>query len=162
MKAKNEIEKSIFDYFVSLAEYDVRKLKRITGVHNVAIKSLAVENEKVYKFFFPFLTFSTNKGEMTGFQLVETAKKIPVHYCIEIDDFRRVSPLIEGSSRLLINAGYIYDSKLFRMLEKYNKDIKIDVFDEMSYDKLLETPSEEVVFTMAFLTAAAKRSIGNV
>ena len=159
MKAKNEIEKSIFDYFVSLAEYDVRKLKRITGVHNVAIKSLAVENEKVYKFFFPFLTFSTNKGEMTGFQLVETAKKIPVHYCIEIDDFRRVSPLIEGSSRLLINAGYIYDSKLFRMLEKYNKDIKIDVFDEMSYDKLLETPSEEVVFTMAFLTAAAKEAL---
>lgn len=159
MKAKNEIEKSIFDYFVSLAEYDVRKLKRITGVHNVAIKSLAVENEKVYKFFFPFLTFSTNKGEMTGFQLVETAKKIPVHYCIEIDDFRRVSPLIEGSSRLLINAGYIYDSKLFRMLEKYNKDIKIDVFDEMSYDKLLETPSEEVVFTMAFLTDAAKEAL---
>ena len=159
MKAKNEIEKSIFDYLVSLAEYDVRKLKRITGVHNVAIKSLAVENEKVYKFFFPFLTFSTNKGEMTGFQLVETAKKIPVHYCIEIDDFRRVSPLIEGSSRLLINAGYIYDSKLFRMLEKYNKDIKIDVFDEMSYDKLLETPSEEVVFTMAFLTAAAKEAL---
>lgn len=47
MKAKNEIEKCIFDYFVTLSQYDVRKLKCITMVHNVAIKSLAVENSYI-------------------------------------------------------------------------------------------------------------------
>ena len=158
-KVQNEIEKSIFDYFVSLAEYDVRKLKQITRVHNVAIKSLAVENEKVYKFFFPFLTFVTNKGEMTGFQILEAARKMKVCYCMEVDEFRRVSPLVEENNRLLINAGYIYDGKLLQMLKKYNKEVKIEMFDEMSYENFLETPEDEVVFTMENLLHTAKMSL---
>ncbi len=157
MKAKNEIEKCIFDYFVTLSQYDVRKLKYITTVHNVAIKSLAVENEQIYKLFFPFITFSTNKGSLTGFQILEAAKKMPLHYCADVDDYRRISPLLEGTKSLLINAGYIYDAKLLQMLEKYNKGIKLDMFDESSYDNLLEAPSKAVQTQMAlFMSLAAE------
>ena len=73
MKTKNIIEKCIFDYFSTIAKLDVRKLKQITMIHNIAIKSLAIENEKIYKLFFPFLTFSTNRGNLTGFQILEAA-----------------------------------------------------------------------------------------
>lgn len=85
-RARNTIEKCIFDYFVALSQYDVDRLKQITIVHNVAVKSLAVENEKIYHLFFPFLTFFTNKGNLTGFQLVEAAKKTAVYYCTEVDE----------------------------------------------------------------------------
>lgn len=44
MKAKSQLEKCIFDYFVSLSQYDVRKLKQLTQIHNVAI-----ENEQIFK-----------------------------------------------------------------------------------------------------------------
>lgn len=159
MKAKNEIEKCIFDYFVTLSQYDVRKLKQITMIHNVAIKSLAVENEQIYKLFFPFLTFTTNKGSLTGFQILDAAKKMPVHYCVEVDDYRRISPLLEGSKSLLINAGYIYDARLLQMLEKFNKGIKVEAFDESSYENLLETPAEEVQMQMALLMSAAAEAL---
>ncbi len=159
MKAKNEIEKCIFDYFVTLSQYDVRKLKYITTVHNVAIKSLAVENEQIYKLFFPFITFSTNKGSLTGFQILEAAKKMPLHYCADVDDYRRISPLLEGTKSLLINAGYIYDAKLLQMLERYNKGIKLDMFDESSYDNLLEAPSKAVQTQMALFMSLASEAL---
>ena len=84
-KARNDIEKCLFEYFMSLSKFDVNKLKRLTIIHNVAIKSLAVENEQIYKLFFPFLTFVPNIGDLTGFQLLEAAKRFPVYYCAEVD-----------------------------------------------------------------------------
>ncbi len=149
LRAKNQIEKSIFDYFVALSQYDVRKLKLLTQIHNVAIKSLAMENEQIYKLFFPFLTFPTNQGSMTGFQIVNAAKKVPVSYCVELDDFRRISPLLEGTKSLLINGGYIYDAGLLQRLTKFYKNVRIQAFDNGSYEHILEDAPEELSLKLA-------------
>lgn len=154
-KARNEIEKCLFDYFVTLSQYDVDKLKRLTIVHNVAIKSLAVENEQIYKLFFPFLVFSTNKGNLTGFQILEAAKKLPVYYCAQVDDYRRACPLV-GNARLLINAGYIYDTKLLQLLRHYYQGIRVEMFDEASYGELLEEPSKTMRQQLTELLAVAE------
>ena len=143
MKAKNQIEKCIFDYFVSLSQYDVDKLKMLTRIHNVAIKSLAVENEQIFKLFFPFLTFPTNRGIMTGFQIVNASKKVPVNYCVELDDFRRLCPLIEGTESLLVNGGYIYDAGILQKLPKYYKNVRVELFNDSSYENILSDPPED-------------------
>lgn len=143
MKAKNQIEKCIFDYFVSLSQYDVKKLKILTQIHNVAIKSLAVENEQIFKLFFPFLTFPTNRGIMTGFQIVNASKKMPVNYCVELDDFRRLCPLIEGTDSLLVNGGYIYDAGILQKLPKFYKNVRVEIFNDSSYENILAEPPED-------------------
>lgn len=143
MRARSQIEKCIFDYFISLSQVDVRKLKQITRIHNVAIKSLVVENEQIFKLFFPFLTFPTNQGELTGFQIVDASKKVPVHYCADVDDFRRICPLLEGTGSLLVNGGYIYDTSILQKLPQYYKNVKVVAFEDRSYDKLLAEPSGE-------------------
>lgn len=158
-KARNEIETCIFDYFVALAQYDVEKLKRLTMIHNVAVKSLAVENEQVYKLFFPFLTFSTNKGRLTGFQLVEAAKKVPAYYCTEVDDYRRACPLVGNGDSVLVNAGYIYDAKLLQLLKRYQRGVRMEVFDEASYGELLEEPTVAMKEGLAGLMAAARKAL---
>lgn len=140
MKAKNQIEKCIFDYFVSLSQYDVKKLKILTQIHNVAIKSLAVENEQIFKLFFPFLTFPTNRGIMTGFQIVNASKKVPVNYCVELDDFRRLCPLIEGTDSLLVNGGYIYDAGILQKLPRFYKNVRVEIFNDSSYENILAEP----------------------
>ncbi len=157
-KARNEIEKSLFDYFVSLSKFDVNKLKRLTSIHNVAIKSLAVENEQIYKLFFPFLTFVTSIGDLTGFQLLEAAKRFPVYYCAEVDDFRRARPLV-GSARVLVNAGYIYDTKLLQLLKHYFQGVRVEMFDEASYAELLEEPSDSRKKEMAYLVTASSQAL---
>lgn len=155
-KARNDIEKCLFDYFVSLSKFDVNKLKRLTLIHNVAIKSLAVENEQVYKLFFPFLTFVTNIGDLTGLQLLEAARRLPVYYCVEVDDYRRARPLV-GNARVIVNAGYIYDTKLLQLLKQYFQGVRIEMFDESSYTELLEEPSAGRKKEMAFLTSEMGR-----
>ena len=159
-RARNEIEKCIFDYFVALSQYDVNKLKQLTMTHNVAIKSLAVENEQIYQLFFPFLTFVTSKGRLTGFQVVEAAKRMPVYYCTELDDYRRACPLVGNGNGVLINAGYIYDTKLLQLLKRYQRGIRVEVFDEASYGELLEEPTPATKREMEPLMAKAGRALG--
>lgn len=155
LKAKGQIEKCIFDYFVSLSQYDVRKLKQLAQIHNVAIKSLVIENEQIFKLFFPFLTFPTNQGILTGFQIVNASKKVPVSYCLQIDDFRRLSPLLEGTGSLLVNGGYLYDAGILQKLPKYYKNVKITVFDNSSYDNLLvDATAEQAEALEGFLNYA--------
>lgn len=161
MKAKGAIEKCIFDYFVSLSQYDVRKLKQITQIHNVAIKSLVMENEQIFKLFFPFLTFPTNQGTLTGFQIVNASKKVPVNYCVEVDDFRRLCPLVEGTGSLLVNGGYIYDASILEKLPKFYKNVRIEVFDNSSYDNILADPPEDFVGEMEFFRTYAERGLEN-
>lgn len=159
LRAKNQIEKSIFDYFVALSQYDVRKLKLLTQIHNVAIKSLAMDNEQIYKLFFPFLTFPTNQGSMTGFQIVNAAKRVPVSYCVELDDFRRISPLLEGTKSLLINGGYIYDAGLLQRLTKFYKNVRIQAFDNGSYEHILEDAPEELSLELAPFLSWARQGL---
>lgn len=159
MKVKNQIEKCIFDYFVSLSQYDVRKLKQLTHIHNVAIKSLAVDNDQIFKLFFPFLTFPTNQGILTGFQIVDASKKIPVNYCVEVDDFRRISPLLDGTESLLINGGYIYDANILQKLPKYYKNVKIEMFDDNSYENVLVSPPKEIRKEMEEFLIYASRAL---
>lgn len=159
MRARNQIEKCIFDYFISLSQIDVRKLKQITRIHNVAIKSLVVENEQIFKLFFPFLTFPTNQGELTGFQIVNASKKVSVHYCADVDDFRRVCPLLEGTDSLLVNGGYIYDTSILQKLPQYYKNVKVEAFEERSYDKLLAEPPREIKRELEHFLAYAENAM---
>lgn len=159
MKAKGQIEKCIFDYFVSLSQYDVRKLKQLTQIHNVAIKSLVMENEQIFKLFFPFLTFPTSQGMLTGFQLVNASKKVPVSYCAELDDFRRLCPLVEGTGSLLVNGGYIYDAGILQKLPKFYKNVRIEMFDNSSYENILEDPPEDFAAGMELFRCYAARGL---
>lgn len=160
LRARSRIEKCIFDYFVALSQYDVECLKRITLVHNVAIKSLAVENEQIYRLFFPFLTFPSNKGHLTGFQITKAAKKTAVYYCMELDDYRRARPLLGNGKQILINAGYIYDTKLLQLLKRYYPGIRVEVFDENSYGELLEDADEALKEKLEGFLKVAGRALG--
>lgn len=158
-KARNVIEQCMFNYFVALSQYDVDKLKEITLIHNVAIKSLAVENEQIYKLFFPFLIFSTNKGNLTGFQIVEAAKRSTVYYCMEVDDYRRARPLAGNGKQVLINAGYIYDTKLLQLLKRYQNGIHVEVFDEAYYGELLEDADAVMKRNLGRFVETVKRAL---
>ncbi|MDE6203534.1 MAG: HSP90 family protein, partial [Lachnospiraceae bacterium] len=155
LHVKSQIEKSIFDYFVTLSQYDVRKLKQLTSIHNLAIKSLVVENEQIFKLFFPFLTFPTSQGVMTGFQIVSASQKIPVNYTVDVDEFRRICPLLEGTNSLLVNGGYVYDASILQRLPRYYKNVRVKAFDENSYENLLEEPPGELRDKMAYFIECA-------
>lgn len=143
-KARALIERSIIDYLLMLSEVDPQHLKSIIVLHNTAIKSLAAENDRVFKLLFPFLVFSTNAGDASGKQLLLAAKKSKVFYCDEVDAFRKMRPLLENSKTLLINAGYVYDATLIRRAVRANRSLHLQqLSDEMIGDILQPATSEE-------------------
>lgn len=156
IRAKAQIERSIIEYFSALAEYDTKRLTLITQIHNVAIKSLAVDHDKVYGLFFPFLTFPTSKGIMTGAQLLAAAKKRPVFYCDTVDSFRKICPVMEQKA-LLINGGYIYDTALLKKISKFHKNVAIKLLEEEAVGNFLtDVPLEEAARFGFFLEHANK------
>lgn len=158
-RAYAKIESCLINYFKDLSIYDVPKLKQLIGRHNLAIKSLTQENERVYEIFFPYLVFPTTKGKMTGMQLVNASQKYAVYYCIDLDTYRRVSPFMEYSRNILINAGYIYDAPILLHHYKYFKKSKIKQFEDTAFDHLLSKPEESTERILSIFTAAAEESL---
>lgn len=149
LRAKAQIERCIIQHFSDLAIYDSKRLTAITQIHNVAIKSLAVENNKIYGMFFPFLLFPTNRGTMTGEKLLSIAKKQTVYYCTSVDVFRKLCPILEQKN-ILVNGGYIYDSQLLSKIPKFHKKVSIKLLEEDAIGDLLNEISSEETQKLEF------------
>lgn len=141
LKAKAQIERRIIDYLTDLSQYNIDKLKAFTSLHNAAIKSLAVDSERVFKLFFPFFVFITTKGRLTGAQILNAARKMPVRYCYDLEDYQRAAPFVAHTRSLLINGGYIYDSTLLSQLGKYFKEAPVKPFEESTLGQLFDKAS---------------------
>lgn len=154
-RARAQIEHCIIDYLATLTELDPHRLQTIISLHNMAIKSLAADNDRVFRLLFPFLMFSTNRGDVTGAQLAQTAKKTTVFFCSEVDAFRKMRPLLEDKKTLLVNAGYVYDAALIRRAMRANRSLKIkELSDEMIGDVLQPASAEQETLFETFLEQA--------
>lgn len=144
IRAKADIEKCLLDYLTELTRYNIAKMKELAGIHNLSLKAFSLENSKVLKLLFPFLIFTTNKGNLTGAQILEVSKKRSVFYSIDVDIFRRTAPLLKYSKSLLVNAGYIYEADIFSELLKNNPKVPIKLFDDSFLEGLFENPDVDM------------------
>lgn len=62
----------------------------------------------------------------------------------------------------MVNAGYIYDTKLLQLLRRYHPGIRLEVFDEASYGELLEEPEEDTREELKELMEAAARTLSSL
>lgn len=143
LRMKSHIERCILEYLKTLASYNTPKLKTLIESHNVAIKSLMIENNNLYKMLYPFISFPTNKGYMTGKELIELSKKTTIYYCSEVDNYRKMCPIMSNNGKLLINAGYIYDASLINKLFKFHKNVNIKPMEEDAIGSILMDVDED-------------------
>ena len=141
LSAQEELSECIAKYLASLAKFDERRLAKIIQIHQLAIKSIAVENDELFKIFFDYLSFETTRGEMSGFEL--RTQIGTVVYTYEVDKFKQMSQVFTAQNRLLINVGYVYELDLIHKLpEFYDVDIMElneneieDVMEEITIDE---------------------------
>ena len=137
LHAKAQIENCILEYFTNLAKYNRHKLKILLGIHNVSIKSLLVDNDKVFITLFPFIIFHTNKGQMTGTDILKLSQKDTVYYCSDIDSYRKMRPIMDSNNKILINGGYIYDSTLLNKVKKFYPSTSITAVENDTISSIL-------------------------
>ena len=138
LQARRELSDCITEYLRHIARTDGALLQRIVRVHRLAVQSVAVEDDVLLRAFFPYLTFETSLGNVTGSWLLECG--MPISYTPYIDEFRQLSALSAARHMLLVNAGYTYTAELLERITLIDPEISVTVMKAERLDSLLDEP----------------------
>lgn len=139
--AQEELSECISNYLASLAKYDEKKLATIIHIHQLAIKSIAVQNDELFKIFFDYLIFETTKGEMSGFDLRTQIGTIV--YTYEVDKFKQMAQVFTSQNKLLVNVGYVYELELIYKLPNFYEVAIMELNENEIEDVMEEITIEE-------------------
>jgi molecular chaperone HtpG len=111
-QTREELGMCIRAWLLHLARHDPRRLVALVGVHHRAIKALAAEDDDVLALFLEHLPFETTVG-MLAFSEIRTQSEV-IQYAPTIDTFRQMAPVASAQGKLLVNAGYSFDTEVLR------------------------------------------------
>ena len=138
LRAREQLSDCITGYLRKLAEHNDTMLQRIVRIHRLAVQSVAVEDDTLYRAFFPYLTFETSFGTLTGSNLLQM--EMPVYYSPFNDEYRQVAAISRARDTLLVNAGYTYVAQLLERMPLLRSEIEVIQMKPERLDELLEKP----------------------
>lgn len=153
--AKKEFERAVRNYLERLAQENQERLGNLVSIHEQAIKSMAVWDDRMFRLFIDYLPFVTSEGSCTGRFLKHAGK---AEWISSVSRFQQLKPIFMAQGRLLICTGYTNDEELIKKLaDMYAPDLS--PLRESSMDLVLEElpPSERQ--STEFFTAAASRAV---
>ncbi|MBE6851973.1 MAG: HSP90 family protein [Ruminococcus sp.] len=137
--AKKEISQCISSYLERISIQNPTLLARIVSLHGLALKSVAAENERLFKIFMPYFNFETSFGIRKGKMLMNYDYSI--FYTTDSETFRQLKPVFCEKDELLVNCGLVYDKELISMLEKLNL-AHTEAINTNLLNTMLEDPDE--------------------
>ena len=137
-QAREELSNCISDYLTNLSVSNPDLLREIIRIHFMAIKSMACEDEAFFRTFIPFFKFETNMGEFTGKELLTHTEA--VSYALDMNQFHRTSALMLSQNQLLVNACYVYDAQLLRMMQEYDSSFVAVPLEYTTFEEFLSEP----------------------
>ncbi len=153
-QAREELSACISEYLIGLSQRNPALLEEMVHIHFMAIKSMACEDEVFFRTFIPFLRFETNMGELSGKELL--TRRDAVSFTNDINQFHRTSSLMLAQDQLLVNACYVYDTALLRMLQEYDESLILYPLEAVAFEDFLEEPGTEAQVAAAKLVQTAK------
>ncbi len=136
--AREEIGECIEAHLIDMSHKNPEILKKLVDIHNLAIKSMAIDNDELFNVFIDYLEFETTRGILSGSNLKKTDE--PFTFTFDVDKFKQYSPIFTAQEKLLVNAGYVYDDKLMMKLinsaeltaAELNEDEFLDNLEELT------------------------------
>lgn len=128
--ARVELGECLRKYLVEIAERDSRRFESFLGVHHVALKALAAEDEECFRLFIDWLPFETTRGHLPLRDLRANSQKLL--YTDNIAEFRQMEKLAIAQGLTLINAGYSYEPQLLSQLRDVFPNIDLERLDPAS------------------------------
>ncbi len=125
--AREALGEQLRTYLLNLAKTDPQRFNRILSIHELALKSLALEDDDCFAAFKDFFVFETVRGPMTIPQLL--AADGMVRYLPSIDQFKQISQVASSQGSNLVNAGYVYSAELLGRYAELHPDIDVQPVD---------------------------------
>lgn len=153
-KAKENIEKSIIEYIIDIAENDKRLFKEFFRIHNLTLMSLALESPKLFETLIDYFEFETTKGLLTGYEL-RNSKEVLV-YAPTRERYKQLSQLFFAQDKLLINVSYVHSLELLEGMGWFF-DLEVSAVEEWEVEELMkDLRSDDADAGFDFLRAANK------
>ena len=138
-KTREDIGNCIADYLKDLAAYDKNAYRRFLNIHSLVVKSMAVDDDEIFKLFIDDLEFYTTRGIMTGLELRLSNETL---LYAGLDEYKQLSQIFAAQGKLLIDSGYVYTRQLLYKMEDFfdmtTAEAKAEEVDEMLKDVSLE------------------------
>lgn len=113
--ARDNISQCLFEYIREIAKYNEPVFTSFMYLHQLAVKSVASENEELYREFIDYFTFHSTAGEITGRTIKQCGQ---VLYCSH-EKYRQLAQVFTAQKRLLVDIGYVYDYALLTAMPEY-------------------------------------------
>lgn len=143
VQARDELSECISSYLIGLSVTNPKLLEDMIRIHLMAIKSMASEDETFFRTFIPFISFETNTGTLTGKELL--TRREPICFTTDINQYHRTQSLVLWQGQTLVNACYVYDADLLRMMQDYDPDMILYPLEMTAFDEMLEEPPADAV-----------------
>ena len=137
LQAREELNDCLVRYLKRLATEKPGLLQKIVQIHQLAVQSVAVEDDALYQTFFPYLQFETPYGTLSGQVLLQADD--PICYAA-FEEFRQMMPIARAKHMMLVNAGYTYVRSLLERMYLLNPDIEVMSLQTLNPDTLLDAP----------------------
>lgn len=115
MQTREDLGSCILSYLKQLAVKRDSRFYRFLNVHDLIIKSMAIEQDDLFLLFIDYLDFSTTRGTKNGYELRTCGE--PLIYADSIDKYKQLSQIFFARGKLLINACYVYTLDLLHRME---------------------------------------------
>lgn len=136
-------------YLKTLAQENPQKLKDFIGLHNLALKSLAVEDDELFEVIIPWLPFESSLGTMYLQDYLQSTHTL--RYCDDLNQFKQLSRVAAAQNIAVINGAYVYATELLKKYVHLNRDVHLDRVDSASITTNFQTLTiEEREQSMAF------------
>lgn len=135
-KTRDELGQCIINYLSMIAFTDSKKLSKIVSIHDLAIRSLAVDDDSLFRIFFDYLSFETSQGTKTGYEL-RTQYDV-FQYTDSVDKFKQISAIFNAQNKLIINGGYVYITELIEKVPYIYEGIRIELINSSDVVQVME------------------------
>lgn len=150
---KEDMESCLSEYLLALGKSDPDRLKAIIDIHELAIKSLAIENDEILSLFWRWFTFETTQGRMRLGDFLDRNQSI--YYIPRLEQYRQITQIAAAEDLAVVNGGYVYDSQLLQRIDMLTPDIDINVFEvEDLANRLTSLNPQETETTAGFVEYA--------
>ena len=139
LEAESQIEHCISSYLERISIRNPALLAKIVSIHGNALKSVAAENERLFRIFMPYFNFESSFGIRSGKTLMHY--DYTIFYTTDADTFRQLKPVFCEKDELLVNASQIYIRELITMLDELSI-AHTEAVSETLLDTLLEEPPD--------------------
>ncbi len=145
-EAKDEISQCIASYLEKISIQKPSLLSKIVALHGTALKSVSVENDKLFRIFMPYFEFETSYGILHGNELMVYNNII--YYTTNINTYRQLKPVFAFKKEMIVNVAYVHEKTLIEKLGSLCLARTETLSDNLLHDILENDENDDKFFFM--------------